>query len=108
MDPCLWNVRNDTTQRDVCGAGTGRTGDREGRRTQETVGQTIRLGIDVACKADHQASCADAAEEFLWSGWRFKTTAGPGAAVGQAARGRRGDGGPGADPQCLGATGRLA
>ena len=38
------------------------------------MGQTIRLGIDVACKADHQASCADAAGEFLWSGWRFKTT----------------------------------
>ncbi len=34
----------------------------------------IRLGIDVACKADHQASCADSAGEFLWSGWRFRTT----------------------------------
>jgi len=32
------------------------------------------LGIDVACRADHQASCADAAGEFLWSGWRFRTT----------------------------------
>jgi transposase len=38
------------------------------------VGQTIRLGIDVACRAEHQASCADAAGEFLWSGWRFRTT----------------------------------
>ena len=38
------------------------------------MGQTIRLGIDVACRADHQASCADAAGEFLWSGWRFRTT----------------------------------
>lgn len=38
------------------------------------MGQTIRLGIDVACRADHQASCADATGEFLWSGWRFKTT----------------------------------
>ncbi len=38
------------------------------------VGQTIRLGIDVACRADHQASCADATGEFLWSGWRFRTT----------------------------------
>ena len=37
------------------------------------MGQTIRLGIDVACRADHQASCADAAGEFLWSGWRFRT-----------------------------------
>lgn len=34
----------------------------------------MRLGIDVACRADHQASCADAAGEFLWSGWRFRTT----------------------------------
>lgn len=24
----------------------------------------MRLGIDVACRADHQASCADAAGEF--------------------------------------------
>ena len=38
------------------------------------MGPTIRLGIDVACRADHQASCADAAGEFLWSGWRFRTT----------------------------------
>ncbi len=38
------------------------------------MGQTIRLGIDVACRAEHQASCADAAGEFLWSGWRFRTT----------------------------------
>lgn len=38
------------------------------------MGQTIRLGIDVACRADHQASCADGAGEFLWSGWRFRTT----------------------------------
>ena len=24
-------------------------------------------------RADQQGSCADAAGEFLWSGWRFKT-----------------------------------
>jgi hypothetical protein len=40
------------------------------------VGPTIRVGIDVACRANHQASCADAAGEFLWSGWRFRTTPG--------------------------------
>lgn len=34
----------------------------------------VRLGIDVACRADHQASLADERGEFLWSGWRFKTT----------------------------------
>lgn len=38
------------------------------------VADKVRLGIDVACKADHQASCADGAGEFLWSGWRFRTT----------------------------------
>jgi len=32
------------------------------------------LGIDVACRAAHQASLADATGEFLWSGWRFRTT----------------------------------
>lgn len=40
------------------------------------MGQTIRVGIDVARRADHQASCADAAGEFLWSGWRLRTTPG--------------------------------
>lgn len=34
----------------------------------------VRLGIDVACRADHQASLADAAGEFMWSAWRFRTT----------------------------------
>ncbi len=51
------------------GPAIGSDNERDGQ-----VGQTIRLGIDVACRADHQASCADAAGEFLWSGWRFKTT----------------------------------
>jgi transposase len=32
------------------------------------------LGIDVACRADHQASLADAAGTLVWSGWRFRTT----------------------------------
>jgi transposase len=36
--------------------------------------ETIRLGIDVACVAEHRASCADETGEFLWSGWRFRTT----------------------------------
>lgn len=34
----------------------------------------VTLGIDVACRADHQASLADAAGEFVWSGHRFRTT----------------------------------
>jgi transposase len=32
------------------------------------------LGIDVACRADHQASLAGVDGEFIWSGWRFRTT----------------------------------
>lgn len=34
----------------------------------------VRLGIDVACTAAHQASLADERGEFLWQGWRFRTT----------------------------------
>ena len=33
------------------------------------------VGTDVACRAAHQASLADATGEFVWSGWRFRTTA---------------------------------
>lgn len=33
----------------------------------------VRLGIDVACTAKHQASLADEAGRFLWQGWRFRT-----------------------------------
>ncbi|MGH7920944.1 MAG: IS110 family transposase, partial [Candidatus Dormibacteraceae bacterium] len=33
----------------------------------------IRLGIDVACRAAHQASCADEAGNVLWAGHRFRT-----------------------------------
>jgi transposase len=39
------------------------------------VGVKIRVGIDVACRAHHQASATDETGEFLWSGWRFRTTA---------------------------------
>ena len=34
----------------------------------------VRLGIDVACRADHRASLADERGEFLWSSWKFRTT----------------------------------
>lgn len=34
----------------------------------------VRLGIDVACTAAHQASLADERGVFLWQGWRFWTT----------------------------------
>jgi transposase len=34
----------------------------------------VRLGIDVACRAHHQASLADETGGFIWSGGRFHTT----------------------------------
>ena len=34
----------------------------------------VTLGIDVACRAAHQASLADASGKFAWSGRRFRTT----------------------------------
>lgn len=34
----------------------------------------VRLGIDVACTAAHQASLADGRGVFLWQAWRFRTT----------------------------------
>jgi transposase len=34
----------------------------------------MTLGIDVACRAAHQASLADQAGRFAWSGRRFRTT----------------------------------
>ena len=33
----------------------------------------VRLGIDVACRADHRASLADGEGRFLFLGWRFRT-----------------------------------
>ncbi len=36
----------------------------------------IRVGIDVVCRADHQASCADETGVFVWSGHRFRTDPG--------------------------------
>lgn len=33
----------------------------------------VRLGIDVACTAKHQASLADETGTFLWQGWKFTT-----------------------------------
>ena len=34
----------------------------------------LTLGIDIACRAAHQASLADSAGRFAWSGRRFRTT----------------------------------
>jgi len=35
----------------------------------------VTIGIDIACRAPHQASCADAEGRLLWSGARFRTDA---------------------------------
>jgi transposase len=36
----------------------------------------LRLGVDVACRAAHQASLADERGNFIWSGHRFRTSVG--------------------------------
>ena len=43
-------------------------------RCEEDVKVHMTLGIDVACRAAHQASLADETGRFTWSGRRFKTT----------------------------------
>ena len=43
---------------------------------EEMMGNDVRLGIDVACTAQHQASLADDEGRFLWQGWRFTTSTG--------------------------------
>ena len=63
----------DTTLRTACNAGDDESA--LGNRDEGSSGVTeVRLGIDVACQADHQASLTDERGEFLWSGWRFRTT----------------------------------
>lgn len=62
----------DTTLRNVCNVGDDEPVDDD--KTREEAMSEVRLGIDVACRADHQASLSDERGEFLWSGWRFRTT----------------------------------
>src|SRR6476659_4944912 len=40
---------------------------------EETM-EKMTLGVDVACRAAHQASLADCQGNFVWSGRRFRTT----------------------------------
>jgi transposase len=42
---------------------------------EEELVDQMTLGIDVACRAAHQASLADAAGRLAWSGRRFRTAA---------------------------------
>lgn len=71
-DPCFENVRINTTLRNACNAGDD--GSVIANETKGASVTEVRLGIDVACRADHQASLADERGEFLWSAWRFRTT----------------------------------
>ena len=34
----------------------------------------VRIGVDIAVRAPHQASVADERGELLWSGYRFRTS----------------------------------
>lgn len=62
----------DTPLRNVCNAGGDGLAD--GDETKGAKLSEVRLGIDVACRADHQASLCDERGEFVWSAWRFRTT----------------------------------
>ena len=94
--------------RNVCGAGDWEDRRSERKQRGTGVGQTIRLHIDVACRADHQASCADGAGEFCGraggSGPRRATWSGCGPRCPRAPS----HGGAGADPQRMGAPGGVA
>jgi hypothetical protein len=47
---------------------------RQRQRRRGDGSMELRLGIDVACRAAHQASLADDQGKFIWSGWKFTTT----------------------------------
>ena len=59
-----------------CGTCTGRRrrADRSSSQRKDHAMSEVRLGIDVACRADHRASLADERGEFIWSSWKFRTT----------------------------------
>src|ERR671911_1412508 len=45
------------------------------RVTQEVEIVILRMGVDIAVRAPHQASLADERGQLIWSGHRFRTTA---------------------------------
>ena len=45
-----------------------------GRRIDQGGFVQLRLGIDIACRAAHQASLADDSGGFIWTGRRFRTS----------------------------------
>ena len=74
-DPCFWNVWMVTALRPRAQVDDeGPTGNQTIICRREQLVSDVRLGIDVACRADHRASLADDRGEFLWSSWRFRTT----------------------------------
>jgi hypothetical protein len=44
------------------------------KHVEEETMENMTLGVDVACRAAHQASLADGRGNFVWSGRRFRTT----------------------------------
>jgi hypothetical protein len=74
-DPCFWNVWMVTALRPRAQVDDeDPTGNQTDTCKREQLMSEVRLGIDVACRADHRASLADDRGEFLWSSWRFRTT----------------------------------
>ena len=71
-DPCFSNVWMVTALRNVHRSTT------ESRlishRAKGYAMKEVRLGIDVACRAEHRASLADERGGFIWSSWKFRTT----------------------------------
>ena len=72
MDRCYrmsgWHTPAERARRVVTDQGPDRDGHVMGGNVR------LRLGIDVACKAAHQVSCADETGEFLFTGRKFRTT----------------------------------
>ena len=72
-DPCFSNVWMVTPLRNVQRSTTeSRLISRRAKGPRHEC--EVRLGIDVACRADHRASLADERGEFIWSSWKFRTT----------------------------------
>jgi transposase len=57
---------------DLVTAGLAAGDDRQREQGSDTV--ILRLGIDIAVRAPHQASLADERGQLIWSGHRFRTT----------------------------------
>ncbi len=72
-DPCFSNVWMVTPLRNVQRSTTESRPISDHQRKDHVMSE-VRLGIDVACRADHRGSLADERGEFIWSSWKFRTT----------------------------------